>query len=147
MTQTQFISSLALVTVLFFAWELWPQDKAPNAGGITAVTTQIGAATTSTSVTLSLANAGSRVLATTTNALGNGSSNTRVYAEICNPNATLTYIRLDNDKMASPTSGIPIAAAAGYDACYEITDRNLYQGSVTASSSAANVLLVTEYVQ
>ena len=42
-----------------------------------------------------------------------------------------------------------IAAAAGYNACYEVTDRNQYSGSITASSTnqTATAITVKDYVQ
>lgn len=106
--------------------------------------TVIGSATTTaaTSVTAS-----TRVLATTTNTVGTGYQ--RVYASICNPSATIVSLGLDNDKPLSRTSGVVfIGAAAGYNVCYEITDRNMYSGSVQASSTVGAVnVFATEYVQ
>lgn len=95
--------------------------------------THIESATTTTSVALT---SSQRILASST------SPYTRVYATICNPNATLVYVRLGNDRPAtSASSTVVIAAAAGYSSCYEITDRNSYQGSITASSSAGSVTI------
>lgn len=107
--------------------------------------TSIGVATTSavTAITSS-----ARILSTTTNTVG--SSYTRVYATICNPNANPVYLSLDGDKAASATHYTTvIAAAAGYNACYEINDRNQYSGSVTASSTnqTSTTISATEYVQ
>ena len=82
-------------------------------------------ATTSTSYSINGIGS-TRVLATTTNPLDPANSYTRVWASLCNPNATLVYINLNNDKPvnASSTTAV-IGAAAGYNACYEITDRNM----------------------
>lgn len=90
-----------------------------------------------------------RLLATSTNALGNGTSRTRLYATICNPSATLVYVLMDGDKPASNTkANVVIGAAAGYSACFEINDRNPYNGSVTASSTGetSTSVIVTDYV-
>lgn len=108
--------------------------------------TSIGAATTSTAVTVT---SSTRVLATTTNALGDGSSYTRVFASICNPSATVVYLNMNHDKLASVSaSQAQIAAAAGYNSCYYITDTALYQGSVQASSTnqTSTSIIVTDYV-
>lgn len=101
-------------------------------------------ATTSTAVAVT---SSTRVLATTTSTTG--TSYTRVYSTICNPSSTIVYLRMDSDKAASVTSGIPIGAAAGYNACYEITDRNMYQGSIQASSTnqTSVSILVNDYVK
>lgn len=109
--------------------------------------TRIDIATTSAAVSVT---SSQRILATTTSLTG--TSYTRVYATICNPSSTIVYVNLDGDKAASSAGGnftTVIAAAAGYDACYEITDRNLYMGSVTASSTnqTAATIYVKDYVQ
>lgn len=103
-------------------------------------------ATTSTAVSVT---ASTRVLATTTNNAGLGTSYTRVFASICNPSATVVYLNMNADKPVTTSAAVAqIAAAAGYSSCYEITDRNLYQGSVQASSTAGAVdVFVTDYVQ
>lgn len=102
--------------------------------------------TATTSASFSVTNS-ARVLATTS---PNDNGYTRVYATICNPNANPVFLNLDGDKPAGVGKVTTvIAAAAGYDACYEITDRNMYQGSVTASSTnqTATVIDVKDYVQ
>lgn len=107
--------------------------------------TAIAAATTT--VSLSITNS-ARILATTTE-LGIAGT-TRVYATICNPNANPVYLLLNNDAPAqSGAYTMVIAAAAGYTACYEITDRNMYQGSITASSTnqTATTIFASQYVQ
>lgn len=77
-----------------------------------------------------------RLLATTT---GDGGYN-RIFATICNPNATPVAISLNADAPATYANAtVFIAAAAGYNACYEINDRNPYSGSVTASSTVGAV--------
>lgn len=122
---------------------------AKSVQGAVADATNIGVATTSAPVTVTTS---TRLLATTTNALGNGTSYTRVYATICNPSATLVYVNLNADRPASGPLGRysnVIGAAAGYSACMEITDRNLTQGSIQASSTneTSTVITVQEYVQ
>lgn len=139
-----------LVTVLLLG--LVAISYQPNiAGANVATATNIGfTATTSaaTSVTAS-----TRVLATTSNPLGvpGTTSFNRAYASICVNSATPVALNLDSDKPASTASGQVttfIASAAGYNSCYEITDRNLYNGSITASSTAGAVTVyVKDYVQ
>lgn len=119
------------------------------AGATSPSATVISAATTTTSVSVT---SSTRVLATTTNLVNvdGATSYTRVYATICNPNANPVYINLDRDRAAAIGAvTYIIAAAAGYDACFEITDRNLYSGSITASSTnqTATVINVKDYVQ
>lgn len=91
-----------------------------------------------------------RILATTTNTVGTGY--TRVYASICTTATNPVAINLDGDKAANSTTGqvtAYIAAAAGYQSCYFITDINEYSGSITASSTnqTATVVTVKDYVQ
>lgn len=109
--------------------------------------TPIGTATTSAAFSVTTS---ARVLATTTSTVA--PSYTRIYATICNPNTNPVALNLDGDKAASgPLGNVTayIAAAAGYQACYEITDRNQYSGSVTASSTnqTATAITVKDYVQ
>lgn len=135
---------LALMVLALVASEMFSIGNV-HANPYTA--TVIGTATTSASVAVT---SSTRILATTTNALGNGSSHTRLYATICNPNANPVFISLNNDVAASDSSATyVIAAAAGYSACYELTDRNMYQGSITASSTdeTSTAVNVSEYVQ
>lgn len=103
--------------------------------GAGATTTGSVAVTTST-----------RVMATTTSPNG---LYQRVYATICNPNANPVHLSMNNDKPASFTNTtVVIAAAAGYSACYEITDRNGYNNSIQASSTNQTSTTITwsEYV-
>ena len=107
--------------------------------------TVISAATTTAATSLTTS---TRVLATTTNTLGTGY--TRVYASICNPSATIVALGMNQDKPLTATTQatVFIGAAAGYSVCYEITDRNMYSGSVVASSTVGAVnVFATEYVQ
>lgn len=131
---------LSLVAVVFF---IPPQGvKAGYSLG-----TVISTATTSSAVAVT---ASARILATTTNALGNGSSYVRTYASICTASTNQVYLNLNGDKAAaSTTATYIISAAAGYNACYEITDRNIYSGSITASSTGntSSTVTVSEYVQ
>lgn len=129
--------------ILFFVSQAEPRVAYGNA----ATATAIGAASTTASVAVTTS---TRVLATTTSLTG--TSYTRVYATICNPNANPVAILLNNDKAANVTTGQAtaiIAAAAGYNVCYEITERNQYNGSVTASSTsqASTRVFVSQYVQ
>lgn len=108
--------------------------------------TNIQTATTSTAVSVTTS---ARILATTTNPLG--ISYTRVYTSICNPNSNPVVLNLNGDKPANLNTGATtiIAAAAGYSVCYEVTDRNMYQGSITASSTnqTATTIFMSDYVQ
>lgn len=108
--------------------------------------TNIGAASTTAAFSVTTS---ARILATST-ANTQGGRYTRVYATICNPNVNPVYIALNNDKAATLTDTTAvIAAAAGYEVCYEITDRNGYQGSITASSTnqTATSITVSDYFQ
>lgn len=139
------VSASVLFTTLLFVL-LMPR-LVVNGAPLTA--TNIGyTATTSTSYSVV---ASTRVLATTTNALGAGTSYTRVWATICNPSASVVFLNMNADAPAkAPSSTVAqIAAAAGYNSCFEITDRNQYLGSVQASSTVTGptTIYVTEYVQ
>lgn len=123
------------------------EESSPSLGGyITG--TSLSVATTSSAISVTTS---ARVLATTSNALGNGTSYTRVHATICNNGSNPVALNLDGDKPANFPSGRVtawIAAAAGYDACYTIGEDNLYQGSITASSTnqTATIITVKDYV-
>lgn len=134
---------VAFSFVILVSGERTAQATSPSATVISTATTSAAfSVTTST-----------RILATTTNPLGTPgvTSFTRVYASICNMNANPVVLNLDIDKIAKSSGGMTavIAAAAGYNTCYEITDRNLYSGSVTASSTneTSTSITVKEYVQ
>lgn len=103
-------------------------------------------ATTSASVSVTTS---VRIMATTTNPTDPDNNHTRIFASICNANANPVYINIDGDKAAGVGNVTAIiAAAAGYNACYEINDRNGYNGSVTASSTnqTATTINVKQYV-
>lgn len=144
---TILFASLLLFAVAFLA----TVSPVRFASASPAAATTIGTATTSAAIAVT---SSTRILATTTNPLaapGVGSFS-RVYATICNPSSTLVYVNLNGDKPAVLASGAysaVIAAAAGYNACFEITDRNLTQGSITASSTNQTSVNVTvqDYVQ
>lgn len=110
----------------------------------------LSTATSSTAYSVT-STANVRILATTTNPVGTPgvTSNIRVWASICNPSATIVALNMNADKPVTASSTtVFIGAAAGYSVCYEITDRNLYQGSVQASSTAGTVsVFTTSYVQ
>lgn len=140
------VLGIAVGGALFFAYSLY-SARVSEASTYNATAIQTASSTALVSVTTS-----GRVLATTTSLTG--TSYTRVYATICNPNATPVALLLDGDKPVNASIGGAttfIAAAAGYNACYEITDRNQYSGSVTASStglgSTAVGITVSQYVQ
>lgn len=144
------ITTSALSVLVVFALVLGAfafLQTTPKVKAVGSQATTIGVATTTAAVAVT---SSTRLVATTTNALGNGTSYTRVYATICNPNANPVYIRLDGDKAASASAATyVIAAAAGYNVCYELTDVNQYNGSITASSTnqTSTNVLVTQYVQ
>ena len=136
---------LLAVAALLFAGSF--SVKPVEASAFTA--TNIGAVATTTAATSITTSA--RIMATTTNPLDGENSYTRVYAVICNANANPVWINMDGDKAANlPTGNVTtvIAAAAGYNACFEIKDYNQYSGSVTASSTnqTATTITVKQYV-
>lgn len=144
-TQTTFALLLTSLLIVFSALVLFERPEPLAAASPFA--NSIGNATTSTTVSVTTSQ---RLLATTTNTVGDGNSRTRVYATICNPNANPVYLYLGHDEPASLTNATYVlAAAAGYNVCYEITDRNQYSGSITASSTnqTATVVTVSEYTQ
>lgn len=134
-------ASLAL-TLNFIA------QPTPARAGSFPMSPALSVATTSAAFSVTTS---ARVLATTTNPTDPANSYVRDFASICNPNANPVALLLNADKPANGPSGrvtVWIAAAAGYDACYEITDRNQYMGSVTASSTnqTATSITVIDYV-
>lgn len=148
-TTTNVLSVLVGVALVFGAFAYFQSTPKTHAVGSQA--TVIGTATTSASVAVTTS---TRVLATTTNPLGQPgvTSFTRVYASICNPSSVPVALNLDGDKLANLSTGNAttlIAAAAGYNVCYEVTDYNQYSGSITASSTtqASVNVLVKDYVQ
>lgn len=73
-----------------------------------------------------------QILATTTG------DNARMYVSICNPSTNIVYLAFQADAFTNSSSSIPIGqGTAGIDACYEITDRNMYFGAIRASSTNA----------
>lgn len=111
--------------------------------------TNIGFIATTTSATAITTSA--RILSTTTSPTAPGGSYNRLYTSICNANTNPVVLNLDADKPANQTTGAMttiIAAAAGYNACYEINDRNQYNGSITASSTnqTSTTITVKDYV-
>lgn len=112
-------------------------ETLPNTfgGGITGGPSQVQA-TTSTTVAVTTS---TRVLAST-------SPYTRAYASICNAGTKTVALRMDSDKLANAINAGGILLAAG--ACFEITDRMQYLGSVQASSSdqSSVPVLVSDYV-
>lgn len=133
-------------TILFMAY-VFEGARPALASPYTANTIATATTTNSSAITTS-----ARILATTTNPLGTPGTTSfiRVYATICNPNANPVYLALRGDQAATTTNATYIiAAAAGYSACYEITDRNQYSGSITASSTneTSTRIFYTEYTQ
>lgn len=109
--------------------------------------TVLGSASTTAAIAVTTSQV---VLATTTPNPINGGRYTRVYASICNPNANPVVLSLNSGTPASLSNATYIiAAAAGYSACYEITDRNMEQGAITASSTnqTSTTITVSDYVQ
>lgn len=145
MTQKITILLGLLVALAFAALSgLYLVSGTKNVGATSPSATVLSVATTSTAYSVTGA-ANIRILATTT-----GSGLTRSFASICNPSANIVYLNLNRDRLVSASSSVVmIGAAAGYQACYEITDRNLYQGSVQASSTTAGPVsvFVTDYVE
>lgn len=140
------IAIVAIAVAVGFV-HFWPQEH--KVGTVPTISTAINNATTSSAITVT---SSTRVLSTTTSPTDPTNSFTRVYASICNPSATLVYLNVNRDQPASVPAGhvtAVIAAAAGYNACFEITDRNLYQGSVQASSTnqTSATVYVSDYVQ
>ncbi len=126
------------------------QSKAPEVHASVYDAASISVATTSASV--AVAGTGStQILASSSNPLGvqGTTSFTRVYATICNNSVNPVFISINGDKPTATNVGTAvIAAAAGYDSCFEVTERNLTQGSIRASSTVASQSVsVTDYVQ
>ena len=122
---------------------LWSSQRPGNAEAGFVQAPAFSSATTSATIAVTTS---ARILATTTNIVGTGY--TRAYTAICNPNANPVFIKMDADKAVTNLDGIPIAAAAGYSVCYEITDRFIYVGSVQASSTnqTSTTISVHQYV-
>lgn len=118
----------------------------PSFAGSPPVAPAFSVATTSLAISVTTS---TRILSTTTNPLaapGVGTF-TRSYASICNTSPTVpVLIRMDGDKPADgrTTGGYWINA----NGCYEVTDKMLYQGSITASTSdqTAVKVVVQDYV-
>lgn len=139
-----FLTPLVLVAVLLFV--VSSKDTELVHGSTINQGPYLQSATTSTAIAVT---SSTRLLATTTNPLDPTNSYNRIYATICNPSTTLVYVLMDADKPASNAkANVVIAAAAGYNACFEINDRNPYSGSITASSTneTSTSILVTSYV-
>lgn len=145
LTIPQAVASALVIAIAAAAFLTLFPPQPVQASGVSA--TPIGVATTSAAFAVTTS---ARVLATTTNTVGTGY--TRVYATVCNANANPVALNMDGDKLANAPGGaitVWIAAAAGYQACYEITDRNQYSGSITASSTnqTSTTVTVKDYVQ
>lgn len=139
------LAPIVLIAIAFMVF-LVSNPKIGHAGPTANAIGTVATTSTATSITTS-----ARIMATTTNPLAPESSYNRVYATICNANANPVAINMDGDKAASLPGGQVttwIAAAAGYDVCFEINDRNAYYGSVTASSTnqTATTITVKQYV-
>ena len=148
MREKLFIGFVLGAVVVAFVWYFIPREKAGQSFGSVASSISIGAAT-STNTSSFWVTSSKRIMATSSLPTDPGNQYTRIYATICNPSATVVHINLGADAPATfSTSTAVIAAAAGYDACYEITEKNLYQGSVTASSTGVQTrVIVSEFVQ
>lgn len=131
----------ALAMLLFFAGER-VVEASPFGTALSSATT-----TSRVSITTSV-----QIMATSTNSLGDENSHSRAYASICNPGTNPVWLHLSKDVPTNIAAGkqtTAIAAAAGYNVCYEITDRNLYSGAITASSTneTATVIYTSQFVQ
>jgi len=135
------------VAIMVLAFVLLFKPAFPAYGSAYPGDPQMSVATTSTAISVT---SSTRILASTTSLTGQ--SYTRAYASVCNPTATLVYINLDGDKATNANTGKYshiIAAAAGYEACFDITGGKMkYSGSITASSTNETPVLigVTDYV-
>lgn len=145
-TNKIFIITGTLILIAFLGIALGYRT-APVQGASVPSAPAMSVASTSASVTVT---SSTRLLATTTNNTNVNFNYQRAYTTICNPSSTVVYVLLDGDKPASINKAtIAIAAAAGYNACFELTDdRMKYNGSITASSTnqTSTNVLVTQYV-
>lgn len=137
--------SLIAIALLGFAF-IATRDVQTASGASITQFLNLGSATTSAAFAVTTS---TRVAATTTSTTG--TSYQRVYAVICNGNANPVAINMNSDVRTNSSTGAMttwIAAAAGYNACFEITDRNGYNGSITASSTnqTSTTITVQEYV-
>lgn len=146
MTLTKRQLLIGTVILVIMAYSLIAYKTTEKVSAVGPFATNLGYTATTTA---NIGVAGStRILATSTNPSDPTNSYNRVYASICNPSANLVYLRLDGDKRAASTTATTIiGAAAGYNVCYEITDKNMYNGSVQASSTVSSLVNVSEYVQ
>lgn len=139
---------LAAVAIFITAFVLMNfAPDAPTASATGPFYTNIGY--TATSTTLISVTSSTRIAATSSGPTA--PTFTRMYASICNASANPVFLNLNGDAPASISGGYTtvIAAAAGYSACYEITDRNTYNGSIQASSTnqTATAVSVQQFVQ
>src|SRR5579883_2426052 len=94
------IALLMVIPAILLLVAIVIQILTPKAGATGFQVTTISAATTSTAYTITTSR---RILATSTNPLDGANSHMRTYATICNPNANLVYLNL-NDDIAAGTS-------------------------------------------
>lgn len=106
-----------------------------------------------TSTALKSVTTATQLVATTTSTSTPQNSYTRYYTSICNVSTTTNpvAIYMSNDVGADGSLGRVtawISPAAGYSACYEVTDRLLYVGGIRASSTngVATPVSVVDYV-
>lgn len=136
-----------VVAIILLAASLFSTQAHPAFGSSYPGDPQMSVATTSTAVSITTS---ARILASTTSLTG--TSYTRSYAVICNPTSNPVFLNLDGDKATNANTGKYshiIAAAAGYEACFDLTGAKMkYSGSITASSTneTATSISVTEYV-
>lgn len=133
------VAVVLLVLVVLVGQQFLSNKGQRTTGSTISMGPFLQTATTSASQAITTS---ARIMATTTSITG--PSYTRIFASICNPNANPVYLNMNGDKPAelSNTTAV-IAAAAGYNACYEINDRNPYSGSVTASSTNQTSTTIT----
>lgn len=137
----KFVIGVAVSLMLIAIGTLLLLTPKQTFAGSPAVSPAFSVATTSTTISITTS---TRILATTTSVIA--PSYTRAYANICNTSASKAIvISMNGDKPAnaSTSGGVWINA----NSCYEITDKMLYQGSVTASSSdqSSVQVLVNDY--
>lgn len=149
MKTIEIVLTSVFILVALFAAVTFMVSRPVSVGAAGYQVTNIGL--TSTSTRLVAVTSSVRLSATTTSPTDSTTSYVRSYVNICNANVNPVYLRFDGDKPASIAGGYTavIAAAAGYNVCYEINDRNLYLGSIQASSTnqTSTNVSIAEYIQ
>lgn len=142
--QNILVVSILLLCTILVAIVFFSREESAQAAGFQI--TNIGSVASS-SQAVSVSGVSTRLVASTTNPTDATNAYVRIYAAICNANATPVAINLNGDKAANAATGQVtgwIAAAAGYNACFELDDQKQYLGSITASSSAGAVSVTVQ---